>query len=385
MTTHDGLDSEALERLRVLTERNVVGIRAGQAFCGTGFLVTPDTVLTCAHVVAGRGEGSVTAMVGGRTVAVEVVSLVPEAKGAGSTYGFPDLAEVRLSEPAHDVRGVWLGSAGPRQAAAVSIHGFSGHTLEPGVQPDTLHLTVAGRSGRFVRLQWDQVVQGFSGSPVLDTTTGRVCGVLKASRHERGMSGGWLIPVDAVEECSPGLLERNHAAHRPGTVWFDLARDRKGRQAGLFGPEPGGLSPRNTPAQMLARGAMPFVDRPELGELQNWCWELDDQLLRLLYARAVRARPACPPNCATDCGTWAGSPDSRTGSRSATLCAGPSGWKASPPRSARVSPAWWCSTTPKHGSATSALSWRISTGTGLMASPCACCCWHVPRSRCGMR
>ncbi|WP_327188345.1 trypsin-like peptidase domain-containing protein [Streptomyces xinghaiensis] len=284
MTTHDGLDGEALEQLRVLTERNVVGIRAGEVFCGTGFLVTPDTALTCAHVVAGRGEGSMTAMVGGRTVAVEVVSLVPETKGAGSTYGFPDLAEVRLSEPAHDVRGVWLGSAGPRQAAAVSVHGFSGHTLEPGVQPDTLHLTVAGRSGRFVRLQWDQVVQGFSGSPVLDTTTGRVCGVLKASRHERGMSGGWLIPVDAVEECSPGLLERNHAAHRPGTVWFDLARDRRGRQAGLFGPEPGGLSPRTTPAQMLARGAMPFVDRPELGELQNWCWELDDQLLRLLYA-----------------------------------------------------------------------------------------------------
>ncbi|QIY59400.1 trypsin-like peptidase domain-containing protein [Streptomyces sp. RPA4-5] len=284
MTTHHGLDGEALERLRILTEQNVVGIWAGEAFCGTGFLVTPDTALTCAHVVAGREEGSVTATVGGRTVAIEVMRLMPEAKGAGSTYGFPDLAEVRLSEPAHDVQGVWLGSAGPTQAASVSIHGFSGHTLEPGVQPDTLHLTVAGRSGRFVRLQWDQVVQGFSGSPVLDTTTGRVCGVLKASRHEKGMSGGWLIPVDAVEECSPGLLERNHAAHRPGTVWFDLARNRRGRQADLFGPEPGGPSPGNTPAQMLARGAMPFVDRPELSELRNWCYEPDDQLLRLLYA-----------------------------------------------------------------------------------------------------
>ncbi len=84
---------------------------------------------------------------------------------------------------------MWLDQAGPTQAVSVSVHGFSGHTLEPGVQPDTLHLTVAGRSGRFVRLQWDQVVQGFSGGPVLDTTTGRVCGVLKASRHEKGSSG----------------------------------------------------------------------------------------------------------------------------------------------------------------------------------------------------
>ncbi|MET4921410.1 serine protease [Streptomyces sp. PSRA5] len=286
MTTHKGLDGESLERLRILTERNVVALWAGETFCGTGFLVTPDTALTCAHVVAGRDRSGLTATVEGRTVAIEVVRLTPEEKGAGSTYGFPDLAEVRLSEPAHDLHGVWLGAGPPTQAASVSVHGFSGDTLDPGVQPDTLHLTVAGRSGRFVRLQWDKVVQGFSGGPVLDTTTGRVCGMLKASRHEKGASGGWLIPVSAVEECSPGLLQRNHAAHRPGTVWFDLVGDRRGRQADLFGPEPGGPGQGfgNTPAQMLARGVMPFVDRPELGELKNWCYELDDQLLRLLYA-----------------------------------------------------------------------------------------------------
>ncbi|MGW7200237.1 trypsin-like peptidase domain-containing protein [Streptomyces chryseus] len=276
-------DHEQVERLRILTEQNVMGIWADGTFCGTGFLVTPDTALTCAHVVAGREAGSLTAMVEGRSVAIEVVRLMPEAKGAESTYGFPDLAEVRLAEPAHGLQGVWLGSAAPTQATSVSVHGFSGHTLEPGVQPDTLNLTVAGRSGRFVRLQWDQVVRGFSGGPVLDTTTGRVCGVLKASRHEKGMSGGWLIPIDAVEECSPGLLERNHAAHRPGTVWFDTARDRRGRQAALFGPDPGPVA-GNTPAQMLARGAMPFVDRPELSELKNWCYARDDLLLRLLYA-----------------------------------------------------------------------------------------------------
>lgn len=168
----------------------------------------------------------------------------------------------------------------------MSVHGFSDDTLEPGVQPDTLRLTVAGRSGRFVRLQWDQVVPGFSGGPVLDTATGRVCGVLKATRDERGVSGGWLIPVDAVEECTPGLLRRNHAAHRPGTLWFDLVGDREGCQAKLFAPDPGGpvRGVGTTPARMLAHGAMPFVDRPELGELTNWCYETDEQLLRLLYA-----------------------------------------------------------------------------------------------------
>ncbi|WP_168713981.1 trypsin-like peptidase domain-containing protein [Streptomyces sp. A1136] len=279
----DSPHGEPLERLRVLTERNVLGIWADGTFCGTGFLVTPDTALTCAHVVARREESSLAATVEGRSVPIEVRRLIPATKGAESTYGFPDLAELRLLQPASDLRGVWLGNSAPTQAAAVSVHGFSGHTLEPGVQPDTLHLTVAGRSGRFVRLQWDQVVQGFSGGPVLDTTTGRVCGVLKASRHEKGMSGGWLIPIDAVEELSPGLLGRNHAAHRAGTVWFDVARNREGRQAALFGPDPAPVS-GNTPAQLLARGAMPFVERPELDELKDWCYEADDQLLRLLYA-----------------------------------------------------------------------------------------------------
>ncbi|MGW4205952.1 hypothetical protein, partial [Streptomyces sp. NPDC004726] len=43
-------------------------------------------------------------------------------------------------------------------------------------------------------------------------------------------------------------------------------------------------TPPATPAQLLSHGAMPFVERPELGELHQWCREAPDQLLRLLYA-----------------------------------------------------------------------------------------------------
>ncbi|MET9666728.1 trypsin-like peptidase domain-containing protein [Streptomyces sp. NPDC006475] len=284
MTVPERLSDETRERLRVLTERHTVGITAGGAFCGSGFVVTPDTVITCAHVVAGRDPAGLVALVEGRSVAVDVVRMVPESRGEGSIYGFPDLAELRLAESAHDLGGVWLDDSEPLQSASVSVHGFSGHTLEQGVQPDTLRLQVAGRSGQYVRLQWDQVVQGFSGGPVLDTGTGRVCGVLKASRHEKGMSGGWLIPIDALEQCSPGLLERNRLSHRPGTPWFDTVGERLRRQRELFGPDPGSEGGGTTPAQMLSRGAMPFVERPELGELVSWCHESPDHLLRVLYA-----------------------------------------------------------------------------------------------------
>ncbi|MFF0449793.1 trypsin-like peptidase domain-containing protein [Streptomyces sp. NPDC004609] len=283
MTGSGKTGDETLERLRILTERHVVGIHAAGVFCGTGFLAAPDTVLTCAHVVAGRRD--LTAAVEGVPVTAEVVRMAPPTRGAGGIHGYPDLAELRLSEPVDGAAGVWLDRAAPLQSASVSVHGFSGHTLEPGVQPDTLRLQVAGRSGRYVRLQGDQVVQGFSGGPVLNTATGRVCGILKASRSEKGTLGGWLIPVEALEECSPGLLERNHRAHGPGTVWFDTAGDRARRQSELFGPDPaGGTAAHTTPARMLSLGAMPFVERPELGELHRWCREAPGQLLRLLYA-----------------------------------------------------------------------------------------------------
>lgn len=280
------LDTVTSARLQDLLERQVVQIACGERFRGTGFLVAPDTVLTCAHVVARHAGAPIGVVTGDRTTTAAVVRMAPSAPGSGSVHPYPDLAELRLAEPL-DERGVWLDDTPPAQGDTVCVPGFSGHTLEPGIQPDTLWLRVAGRSGRFVRLQDDQVVQGFSGGPVLNPRTGRVCGVLKASRSEKGVFGGWLIPVDAVPHCSPELPGANADAHRPGTPWFDLVRGRAERQNALFGPEPRegtGRSGRTTPAGMLARGAMPFVDRPELKQLQNWCLETDDVLVRLLYA-----------------------------------------------------------------------------------------------------
>ncbi|MFI9774491.1 trypsin-like peptidase domain-containing protein [Streptomyces sp. NPDC051956] len=273
------------EELSRLTAEQVVGVRTAAGFHGSGFLVSEDTVLTCAHVVQGREGLSVT--VQGRTTEVDLIRLVPGGRGTGSIYGFPDLAELRLRQSLPGI-GVWLGEKGPPQGGEVAAHGFSGHTLEGGVQPDTLHLVVAGASGQFVRVHWDRVVQGFSGGPVLDLRTGRVCGVLKASRDEQDAQGGWLIPIDAVRSHFPELAARNDRAHRPGTVWCDMALERCRRQTKLFGlfgrDRRRRTASRVTPAQLLAHGTMPFVERPELADLQAWCVEEPDQLLRLLHA-----------------------------------------------------------------------------------------------------
>ncbi|MFD7878200.1 trypsin-like serine peptidase [Streptomyces sp. NPDC059766] len=274
------------ELIRLIGEQVVV-VRTGGSGFGTGFLVSGDTVLTCAHVV--HGHASVEVVTGSGAVGASVVETVPAERGAGAVFGFPDLARLSLNSPMPGF-GVWLGDQTPLPGHEVVVHGFSRHTLEAGEQPDTLHLVVAGQSSQFVRLQWDMVVQGFSGGPVLDLRTGRICGVLKASRDERGPQGGWLVPVEAVWKHFPDLAARNAKAHVPGTPWCDAALGRARRQGVLFGA-PGrnrrdtvGSDAQPTPAQLLAHGTMPFVDRPELGELLAWCEEGAERRLRLLHA-----------------------------------------------------------------------------------------------------
>ncbi|WP_371518263.1 trypsin-like peptidase domain-containing protein [Kitasatospora sp. NBC_01300] len=274
---------EAVSRLA--TEQAVLIETAESS--GTGFLVAPDTVLTCAHVVRSDPHPAVT--VHGRTLRAEVVAREPRQDPDGGIYAYPDLAVLRLPEPL-DTAGVWLADQVPPGGSDVIVHGFSDATLDAGIHRDTLYLSVVGRSGEaghFVRLRSDQVVQGFSGSLVLDPATGRVCGVLKTSRDETAVLGGWMVPVDAVRACFPELARRNGLGHRPGTAWYDLAMDRAGRQVRLFGayghhrPR---QTPRPTPAQLLTQGAMPFVDRPELAELRAWCADGTPLLLRLLHA-----------------------------------------------------------------------------------------------------
>ncbi|MFI9360537.1 trypsin-like peptidase domain-containing protein [Kitasatospora sp. NPDC053057] len=269
------------EELSRLATSHTVAIDAPGSL-GSGFLVSEDTVLTCAHVVQGCREVSVTTQ--GLTITADVIEVFPEHDPAARIHGFPDLALLRLREP-QPLPGVWLGDRAPQEGAEVVVHGFSRHTLESGPQPDSLRLHVAGASGQFVRLQGDQVVPGFSGSPVLDLRTGRVCGVLKTSRDDRQVSGGWLVPVDAVRSHFPDLAEANDEYHRTGTAWCDLALDRDGRQARLFGRDrPRSTRRPPTPAQLLTHGAMPFLDRPELADLRQWCDDEPDLLLRLLHA-----------------------------------------------------------------------------------------------------
>lgn len=178
------------------SRRCVVQLTSPSGFLGTGFLVAPQTVLTCAHVAA---DSSHVVLPDGGRAAIETARLVPDDRGIGDYYAFPDLAILTVADPAEHP---WLllGKDGPLTGARVEVLGFSTATPEQDVLPDSLLVTVAGESGGYLRVIGDQIVPGFSGSPVLDPATGLVVGMVKATRDQDGALGGWIAPATVLQE-----------------------------------------------------------------------------------------------------------------------------------------------------------------------------------------
>ncbi|MFD8725441.1 trypsin-like peptidase domain-containing protein [Streptomyces sp. NPDC059629] len=179
---------------------SAVWIEVASEFRGSGFLVAPSLVVTAAHVVVdGSGPASKVRIhhsTGSYSVAAQDIRAEPTTGDGSRFHPFPDLAV--LSVPS------WNGQSAARLAATdalrgteVTALGYSLNTPSPGVQPDTLALHVAGRSGDFVKVLGDGVREGLSGSMLLGTD-GLVYGVLKGSRSYREDSGGWFVPVSVL-------------------------------------------------------------------------------------------------------------------------------------------------------------------------------------------
>nr|BEK63509.1 hypothetical protein KPHV_07360 [Kitasatospora purpeofusca] len=175
-----------------------VGVGAGSSFLGSGFLLAPGLVVTAAHVARRLvGEATVDAMFG--RVPVLGMRLFPADPGPGRFHAFPDLALLTLAVPV-EPPGIVVDLRVPPAGSEVVVAGCSPHTPTPGVQSDSLLLTVAGPAGGYVRVTGDEVRDGFSGGMVVRLDTGAVCGVLKGSRDFGGVRGGWFTPLAALAD-----------------------------------------------------------------------------------------------------------------------------------------------------------------------------------------
>lgn len=212
---------------RVVAERGVVGLAATACIrlrnaagdvVGSGFLVGPDLVATCAHVAAsaaGADPYAEAPPVMALAVDFPVLPGGPVARSARvhrwapiAADGTGDVALLRLDAPTPPgavmppVRGVdelW--------DHRFRVFGF------PDGRWDGVWATGRIRASQgtgWLQLQGtpgDQPIEGgFSGSPVWDDQTGAVVGMTVAADRDRDVTTAYLIPIKQVLGLDPELL-----------------------------------------------------------------------------------------------------------------------------------------------------------------------------------
>ncbi|WP_329179242.1 serine protease [Streptomyces sp. NBC_01477] len=187
--------------------------RANGKIAGSGILLSPDRVLTCAHVV-GRDEEVTAEFVGATGLQVPRVAARvtggayrPEKRDAdGDPSGDVALLELDRPRPAAEATTLHRVSAPGRE---VRMYGF------PAAYNGGLWLpaTIVGGCGRDGQVQLrppspaELARPGFSGGGVVDLATDRVIGMVLASAPEEGGGYSFMSPAETVVQHLPEVGE----------------------------------------------------------------------------------------------------------------------------------------------------------------------------------
>lgn len=184
---------------------------------GSGFFVDEGLVLTCAHVV--RSAAEVTVQWGGHEVLGVVESTLPSAPGSGAFWPFPDVAVVRLTLGVPHPIG-WLDQSEAVRGDTLQAFGFRVGGPQPGVAVSELRLTCAGSEGSFVRATHDRVVEGLSGSMLVNMRTGVIAGMMKGSVDKEAVAGGYYISSVDIVRVLASQLRGRLGSRPPGDGWL---------------------------------------------------------------------------------------------------------------------------------------------------------------------
>ncbi|MFJ2648258.1 trypsin-like peptidase domain-containing protein [Streptomyces sp. NPDC087420] len=273
---------------------------------GSGFLVTEDTVLTCAHVV-GRWPRAEVVFPGARGLGPVTAEVVARGAWAGGDTDPGDLAVLRLDRPVGIAPAVFarLGEPYATPPPKLVAYGFPHGYGEEGVQTElraTSHLLIQDEWAQleYWRGYGQQADRGFSGAAVMMETTGEVAGMVVAqdavTRNcrmipARVLARHWAPLADRVptrgyrreeKRRLRELIERARVA--PGTPGALLRKVSGTQDLVLPAGEPGTLwaavwylltetdpQPDWLPLADLAVHLVSYVDDEKLGnELRAW-------------------------------------------------------------------------------------------------------------------
>jgi hypothetical protein len=293
------------QRLRQLLRDCLVQIDSadGQA-AGSGFFVAPGYVLTCSHVVMREAPSAVTGRWHGVRWSGAVVYSSPhpppgdDGGDEGTTiWPEPDLAiihlEGNLTHPC-----VRLGAHEPEEGSRMVA---AGRPQPFGDAPSDFLSATMEYTGKFtylMRLKNERFGPGMSGGPVLDLSTGEVCGVAKLAGPQQD---GYAVPIrlayDLIGDVTDEMLrshDRYHDDHRdwafaqralweakPPAAAALLAPDSEAELLGLVSRIPGTDPARLGLLYRECAGTLVHPDPGPLRELRDVALGLAD----LLYER----------------------------------------------------------------------------------------------------
>jgi ATP/maltotriose-dependent transcriptional regulator MalT len=184
---------------------NVIGIQSpAGATVGTGFLLAPDLVVTCAHVVISAGSSP------GRQIFLHNNIEATVLESGWSPQDKNDLAFLRLSVPEQNLLPVVLGTTGNCGTHPFLLLGFPPdpnykQTYSDGIIHGIVDLNVEGRKP-ILELTGEGILRGMSGAPVLDAQTERVIGMLVEFSDREGFRRAYAVTVETIKSACPEVL-----------------------------------------------------------------------------------------------------------------------------------------------------------------------------------
>lgn len=252
---------------------------------GTGFFVTQDRVVTCAHVI---GEDQVVQLFLAGDLAGEGLLGHVRARSELGTDGeapwpFPDLAILEVPGGSYPCLPVL--AARPSGLDDCFTHGFAPRQGEI-AKGTSRRFGFEGPDGDgYFLLRQGQATSGLSGSPLVCPTRRAVVGVVAASRDIGSDLGGWASPIAALIAEGPSddeLIEQGRivardnptSAIRSRELWWKVLPSTEDDDGLLRGWARFVRQSKSNPSDLLLAdfGVVPhlFAER-ELAEAEDWC------------------------------------------------------------------------------------------------------------------
>jgi Trypsin-like peptidase domain len=217
---------------------------------GTGFFIAPDGwILTCAHVVGDNARLDDSIKVSylsegnNQEFNAKIALIIPIPV---------DVALLRIEGKKPNHKCVYLDKSLPKIGDKLSIFGFpQSYGAEAYSGGDSATIEYEGESYQdgvlVLKLKGGQIQGGFSGSPLLNLRTGKVCGIITISRNMESDLGGRATPSHTLFQPSLSfsssiltpILKRNSEYHqKTDKVWKKIisqqSYDRKASLAILI-------------------------------------------------------------------------------------------------------------------------------------------------------